>query len=157
MNSDVYKQGLLTIQDESSMLVGHALHVTNDDRVLDCCAAPGGKTTHIAELLSGSGEVYALDLHKQKVKLIDDQVMRLQLHNVKTAALDARKASEHFPAQSFDKILIDAPCSGFGVIRRKPDLKWVKKPKDVDQISAVQLKIFAFCSTTLKEKWHTYL
>lgn len=151
VHSEVYRQGFLTIQDESSMLVTRALNINKHDRVLDCCAAPGGKTTHIAEWLAGSGEVYSLDLHKHKVKLIVDHVKRLQLENVKTLTLDARQASKHFPTRSFDKLLVDAPCSGFGVVRRKPDIKWRKQPEDVKQMAALQLDILLAVAPLLKE------
>ena len=90
-HSESYKLGLLSIQDESSMLVAHALGASDDDVVLDCCAAPGGKTTHIAEGLT-TGQVYALDLHEHKVKLIKDSAERLGLRNIKTQVADSRES-----------------------------------------------------------------
>ena len=130
-NSAAFKMGLLTIQDESSMMVAHALGVTETQRVLDACAAPGGKSTHIAEKLNGTGIVISLDLHEHKVKLIRENAQRLGLKNIQSEALDSRKVQEHFEKESFDRILLDAPCSGLGVMRRKPDLKYTKKETDI--------------------------
>ncbi|RBW67507.1 16S rRNA (cytosine(967)-C(5))-methyltransferase RsmB [Bacillus taeanensis] len=145
-----FKEGYVTIQDESSMLVARALHPQQDERILDCCAAPGGKTTHIAELLRNTGEVTALDLHAHKIKLINQAVGRLKLNNVKTMTLDSRKAKESFNKESFDKILVDAPCTGFGVIHRKPDIKWSKQEEDIAAIQSVQLEILEAASSLLK-------
>ncbi|MDF0725235.1 16S rRNA (cytosine(967)-C(5))-methyltransferase RsmB [Cytobacillus sp. S13-E01] len=151
VHSTAFKQGLLTIQDESSMLVARALGVSINEKVLDSCAAPGGKTTHIAELLNNTGQVISLDLHEHKVRLIDQQVERLQLSNVTTKALDSRKVKEHFVEESFDKILVDAPCSGFGVIRRKPDIKFAKKESDIENLARIQLSILQAVSPLLKK------
>ena len=151
VHSTAFKQGLLTIQDESSMLVARALGVSINEKILDSCAAPGGKTTHIAELLNNTGQVVSLDLHEHKVRLIDQQVERLQLSNVTTKALDSRKVKEHFVEESFDKILVDAPCSGFGVIRRKPDIKFAKKESDIENLARIQLSILQAVSPLLKK------
>lgn len=138
-----YREGLLSIQDESSMLVGEAVDPEPGMKVLDCCAAPGGKTCHMAELMegTGSGEVIANDIHPHKAKLIADQAVRLGLHKVSTLSCDAAKLADRFPQESFDRILLDAPCSGFGVIRRKPDLKWSKRPEDVTDIAKLQREL----------------
>jgi 16S rRNA (cytosine967-C5)-methyltransferase len=146
-----FREGLLTIQDESSMLVGYALGVHEGDRVLDSCAAPGGKTTHIAELLRNTGQVIALDLHEHKVKLIQDQAERLQLSNVEARQMDSRTVRSHFSEESFDKILVDAPCSGFGGVRRKPEIKYNKKEEDVEQLAAIQLDILSAVAPLLKK------
>lgn len=148
-HSDSYKLGLLSIQDESSMLVGHAVGASGNDIVLDCCAAPGGKTTHIAEGLS-TGLVYALDLHEHKVKLIKEQADRLGLRNIKTQAADSRHVQDYFNKEGFDRILIDAPCSGLGVMRRKPDLKYTKSKDDIMKLSIVQKKLLAAAAPLLK-------
>ncbi|MGG3913191.1 16S rRNA (cytosine(967)-C(5))-methyltransferase RsmB [Rossellomorea vietnamensis] len=149
--TDAYRNGLCTIQDESSMLVSYALKLEKGMKVLDACAAPGGKTTHIAEKLSGTGEVHALDLHKHKVKLIDENASRLGLSNVHTAALDSRKAGERFEKGSFDRILVDAPCSGLGVLRRKPDIKYAKKETDLLSLQKIQLDILSAVAPLLKK------
>jgi 16S rRNA (cytosine967-C5)-methyltransferase len=151
VKTDAYRQGELTIQDESSMLVAHALELEKNMKVLDACAAPGGKTTHIAELLGGTGEVHALDLHKHKVKLIDENASRLGLSNIFTATLDSRKAGEKFERDSFDRILVDAPCSGFGVLRRKPDIKYAKKEADLHSLQKIQLDILSSVAPLLQK------
>ncbi|MDM5189571.1 16S rRNA (cytosine(967)-C(5))-methyltransferase RsmB [Bacillus sp. DX4.1] len=150
-HTEAFRQGFLSIQDESSMLVARALNPEAGDTVLDSCAAPGGKTTHIAELLNGTGQVMSLDLHPHKVRLIQQQAKRLDLDNVETKALDARKVQEHFENESFDKILVDAPCSGFGVIRRKPDIKLGKGKEDSERLSTIQLAILEKVAPLLKE------
>ncbi|WP_077617773.1 16S rRNA (cytosine(967)-C(5))-methyltransferase RsmB [Bacillus sinesaloumensis] len=146
-----FKEGYLSIQDESSMLVARALGVEENDHILDSCAAPGGKTTHIAELLRNTGKVYSLDLHEHKVKLINEAVTRLGLENVVTKAHDSRKAGEIFEPQFFDKILVDAPCSGFGVIRRKPDIKYSKTVSDNQHLAKIQIDILTEVSSLLKK------
>jgi protein phosphatase len=132
------------------MLAAYALDVKDGMSVLDCCAAPGGKTTHIAQLMNNTGSVIALDLHKHKVKLIEELVCRLGLTNVRAEALDSRKAKERFREASFDRILIDAPCSGLGVIRHKPDIKWRKSPDDINMLAVVQAEILETVAPLLK-------
>lgn len=150
-SSSAFKEGMLTIQDESSMLVAYALGVTKDETVLDACAAPGGKSTHIAEKMNNSGQVISLDLHEHKVKLINDNAGRLGLHNIKTRTMDSRQASENFPPEFFDRILLDAPCSGLGVMRRKPDMKYTKKEQDLSQLSKIQQKLLESVSPLVKK------
>lgn len=149
-HSESYKLGFLSIQDESSMLVAHALGASENDAVLDCCAAPGGKTTHIAEGLT-TGQVYALDLHEHKVKLIKDQAERLGLKNIKTQAADSRKVQELFNKEGFDRILVDAPCSGLGVMRRKPDLKYTKTKDDIIKLTSIQKKLLEAAAPLVKQ------
>jgi 16S rRNA (cytosine967-C5)-methyltransferase len=150
-HSQAFAEGLLTIQDESSMLVADALGVEEGNQVLDCCAAPGGKTTHIAELLHNTGMVVSLDLHEHKVKLIQEQVERLSLSNVTTKVMDSRNVHLHFQEESFEKILVDAPCSGFGVIRRKPDIKYAKNEDDITNLANIQLSILNAAAPLLKK------
>ncbi|WP_088033670.1 16S rRNA (cytosine(967)-C(5))-methyltransferase RsmB [Evansella clarkii] len=139
--TEAFRKGWLTIQDEGSMLVAFALAPAGGDRILDACAAPGGKSTHIAEKMNDEGEVVSLDIHKHKVGLIKEQKERLGLTIISPQVMDARKAHEFFEEEAFDKILVDAPCSGLGVIQRKPDLKWTKTPEDVARLSSIQKEI----------------
>lgn len=156
-NSDAFKNGLLTIQDESSMLVGYVLSPEKGEHILDCCAAPGGKSTHIGELLKNTGSVTSLDLHEHKVKLIKENAERLKLSNIKPRVLDSREASKVFESESFDKVLVDAPCSGLGVIRRKPDIKYVKTEEDVYALTSVQLQLLDEASKLVKKGgWLVY-
>jgi 16S rRNA (cytosine967-C5)-methyltransferase len=115
------------IQDESSMIP--TLRVEPGHRVLDMCAAPGGKSMHIAEHLQGKGTLVSVDLHPHKVTLISEQATRLGFENIETRTMDSRKLTDEYEEESFDRILVDAPCSGLGVIRRKPDIKYTKKKR----------------------------
>ncbi|GAQ00544.1 16S rRNA methyltransferase [Companilactobacillus farciminis] len=140
VNTDEFKDGLYTIQDESSMLVAPALDLKPDSRVLDACAAPGGKTTHIASYIK-DGEVTALDIHKHKTKLIRDNSQRMGYSDIiSTGAIDARKAKDVLNT-TFDRILVDAPCSGLGLIRRKPELRYFRQEEDLMNLQRVQLQI----------------
>lgn len=149
--TEAFTEGNLTIQDESSMLVARALNPQPGEMILDACAAPGGKSTHIAERMQGSGIVHSLDLHEHKVKLIKQQADRLGLNNIQAEALDSRKASEKFQPESFDRILVDAPCSGFGVLRRKPDIKYTKTSEDIERLAKLQLEILQEVAPLLKK------
>lgn len=136
-----FKDGLWTVQDESSMLVAAVADPIAGMKVLDCCAAPGGKTTHLAELMEGKGKVWANDLHPHKRALITAQSERLKLRNVEAITEDAAQLASRFDAGSMDVVLLDAPCSGFGVIRRKPEIKWTKTESDITDIAAVQRRL----------------
>jgi 16S rRNA (cytosine967-C5)-methyltransferase len=151
VQTGAFQQGLVTIQDESSMLVGRAVNPQKGETILDCCAAPGGKTTHLAELMNCEGKIVALDVHEHKLSLIQQQLERLHLSNVSLYVLDARHARSKFSDESFDRILVDAPCTGFGVIRRKPDIKWKKTGQDVIEMSRIQLEILEAVSPLLKK------
>ena len=150
-NSTCFRDGLLTIQDESSMLVAYALDVDEAHVVLDACAAPGGKSTHIAEKMKNEGEVLSIDLHEHKVKLIKQNADRLDLSTIKTKAMDSRKLDEALEKESFDRILLDAPCSGFGVMRRKPDMKYTKQEEDVKRLQNIQLDLLHSVMPLLKK------
>ena len=150
--SDYFKQGKLTIQDETSQLVAPALEVQPSDQVLDACAAPGGKTTHLASYLV-DGKITALDLYDHKLQLIQENAERLGVANkIQTKKLDASKVFETFGADAFDKILVDAPCSGIGLIRRKPDIKYNKDNADFASLQAIQLEILdGVCQSVRKD------
>ncbi|WP_078576210.1 16S rRNA (cytosine(967)-C(5))-methyltransferase RsmB [Salipaludibacillus agaradhaerens] len=141
VKTSAFKQGLVTIQDEGSMLVAKILAPNPTERVLDACAAPGGKSTHLAELMNDTGDIISVDIHAHKVKLIEQQKDRLQLKAIQGMVSDARELKESFPNEQFDKILVDAPCSGLGVIQRKPDLKWSKQSADVNRLAMIQDEI----------------
>lgn len=149
-HSESFKEGLITIQDESSMLVAYALGIEQNETILDACAAPGGKSTHIAEKLEETGQVISLDLHEHKVKLINENAARLGLKNIETKAMDSRRVQEAFEGSTFDRILLDAPCSGLGVMRRKPDMKYTKKEEDLDRLQSIQLQLLDSVTPLLK-------
>ncbi|MFT8320887.1 MAG: 16S rRNA (cytosine(967)-C(5))-methyltransferase RsmB [Bacillus sp. (in: firmicutes)] len=150
-NSSSFQKGLVTIQDESSMLVAYALDLKEPLTVLDACAAPGGKSTHIAEKMNNKGQVLSVDLHEHKVKLIRQNADRLELDTIETKVMDSRKLDEVLEEGSFDRILIDAPCSGFGVMRRKPDIKYTKAEKDIERLHTIQLQLLEKMSPLLKK------
>lgn len=140
-NTYLYKSGYVNVQDLSSMLVSKVLAPKKGERILDVCSAPGGKATHIAELMENIGEVIACDIHEHKVKLIEYHKNRLGLSCIKALLIDARLLTTKLEKESFDRVLVDAPCSGFGVIRRKPEIKYNKKPEDLDEIIQIQKEI----------------
>lgn len=146
-----YQRGGITIQDESSMLVARFLAPKRGMTVLDACAAPGGKTTHIAERMHDEGEIHAFDLHSKKLQLIKEQAKRLHLTSIRTKALDARKLPEFYDEPLFDRVLVDAPCSGLGIIRRKPEIKWQKKRADIERFPEIQLDILEQTSKLVKK------
>lgn len=150
-HSRSFQKGLVTIQDESSMLVGFAVGPEPHETILDACAAPGGKTTHLAELMNNTGEIQALDIHAHKLKLIEENAHRLQLSNIETKALDAREARRVFPDETFDRVLVDAPCSGFGVLKRKPDIKYRKNAEDIERLARIQLEILQSVAPLVKK------
>ncbi|ARK25727.1 16S rRNA (cytosine(967)-C(5))-methyltransferase [Sporosarcina sp. P37] len=149
-STEVFKQGLLTIQDESSMLPAIALQVEPGMRVLDMCAAPGGKTTHIAERMNDEGEIQAHDLHPHKLRLIEQNAQRLGLNSIHTNSGDSRALLDTYEARSFDRVLVDAPCSGLGVIRRKPEIKYKKTLQDIQNLSVIQKELLQVASRLVK-------
>ncbi|HFI0214396.1 TPA: 16S rRNA (cytosine(967)-C(5))-methyltransferase RsmB [Streptococcus suis] len=148
--TDYFKQGLITIQDETSQLVAPTLQIQGDERILDACAAPGGKTCHMGSYLT-SGKILALDLYEHKLALIEENAQRLGLADkIETKRLDASRVHEEFGPDTFDKILVDAPCSGMGLIRRKPDIRYNKAAMDFDSLKAIQLQILDSVCQSLK-------
>ena len=139
-NNELFREGLITVQDESAMLVSPLLDLKPGDIALDLCAAPGGKTTHIAELLENEGKVYSFDLHENKLSLINENLERLGLNNVEVEAMDATKLNPKYVACA-DKVLIDVPCSGLGIIRKKPEIKWNKSRKSLKDLVPTQRAI----------------
>ena len=148
---DLFSEGAITIQDESSQLVAPTLNLKDHEQVLDACAAPGGKTAHMASYLT-TGQVTALDLYVHKLDLIQENAQRLGVADrVQTQKLDARKVHEFFGRDSFDKILVDAPCSGIGLLRRKPDIKYNKETADFTSLQEIQLEILGSVCQTLRK------
>lgn len=149
--TNAFKAGEITIQDESSQLVAPQMELTGEEQVLDACAAPGGKTTHLATYLT-TGQITALDLYDHKLALIKQNARRQQvLDKISTQKWDARQIFEHFGAERFDRILVDAPCSGIGLIRRKPDIRYRKETTDFENLQKIQLEILSSASKSLKK------
>ena len=151
INHSLFQTGGLTIQDQSSMLVVELMDILPDQQVLDACSAPGGKTTHIGEKMNNTGHVYAYDLHENKVNLVKEQAEKLGLINVRTNASDGRDLVNKHEPETFDRILIDAPCSGFGVVREKPEIKYNKTEADVDQLVHLQYELLENIAPLLKK------
>lgn len=149
--TDLFKEGKITIQDSAASLAVDAFDFNGDEKVLDACAAPGGKTVQIAEHLI-TGTVTALDIHENKLSLIKTAAKRLKVsEKVKTKACDARLAKNYFSQKQFDKILVDAPCSGLGLIRRKPEIRYEKSLADIEHLSKIQLDILNSVAPLLVE------
>ena len=143
------RAGLCQVQDESSMTAARLLNPQAGEFVIDACAAPGGKTTHLAELMQNRGRIVATDIYETKIKHIKQNAERLGITIIEPLLLDARKLGDKFPEQA-DKVLVDAPCSGLGVLRRKADLRWKKNPDELKKLPALQEKILESAAKTLK-------
>ncbi|MDI6871539.1 MAG: 16S rRNA (cytosine(967)-C(5))-methyltransferase RsmB [Bacillota bacterium] len=144
-------KGLVQVQDEASMLIAHLVAPEPGERVLDAAAAPGGKATHLAELMDDRGEVRALDVHPGKLRLISENAARLGLSSVRPelrSALELAEAADW--SRSFDRALLDAPCTGLGVLRRRPDARWRKEPGDVAALSAQQRQLLRSVAQTVR-------
>lgn len=150
LKTDLLESGEVTVQDTSSMLAAKAVEAKPGMIVLDTCSAPGGKTTFLGEVMQGKGDIYAYDLHQNKLNLIKKSASRLGISNIHTEAKDARTLQSVHEAETFDRILIDAPCSGFGVIRSKPDIKYQKTEKDIVQLKQVQHDILNHVAPLVK-------
>lgn len=149
IHTQEFKDGKIVVQDGASFLAGKLLNPQKDEIVLDCCSAPGSKTSVLAEIMKNSGEIYALDIHPHKIKLIEENMQKLGVTNVKTMVLDARNIDKL--DLEFDKILVDAPCSGFGVLRKKPEALYNKTLKNIDELADLQLEILETASKKLKK------
>jgi 16S rRNA (cytosine967-C5)-methyltransferase len=137
-----YREGKVTVQDEGAMLIAPLLQVRPGNRVLDLCAAPGGKTTHIAEEMRDQGRIDAVDIHPHKLGLLRKAAVRLGLRSIWTVLADGRELVNRpdFRA-SFDAVLLDAPCSGLGVLRHRPDIRWRRTEGDVRQLADLQRQL----------------
>ncbi|MGE5508730.1 MAG: 16S rRNA (cytosine(967)-C(5))-methyltransferase RsmB [Chitinophagales bacterium] len=144
-------EGLAQVQDEASMLVARLAAPEPGHRVLDCASAPGGKATHLAELMGDSGHVCAFDVHPGKLRLVEENAARLGLRSVQTAVVDALAVGS-LPefAEAFDRCLLDAPCTGLGVLRRKADSRWRKAEGDIPALARQQGAMLASAARTVK-------
>ncbi|WP_436957363.1 16S rRNA (cytosine(967)-C(5))-methyltransferase RsmB [Staphylococcus sp. AS1337] len=137
IESRLFKDGLVSIQDKSSMFVGEVMSLKEGDKVLDACSAPGGKACHMAEILNGTGQVDATDIHEHKIDLIDFNIKKLRLSNISAFEHDATEKYD----KVYDKILVDAPCSGLGVLRHKPEIKYEQSQHSIQSLVEIQLEI----------------
>lgn len=143
------REGLFQIQDESSMLVAHVLDPSPGDFIIDACGAPGGKSTHIATLMENKGRVLSTDIYEHKLALTCENAQRLGLTNIETQLLDATALGDKYPKQA-DKVLVDAPCSGLGVLRRKADSRWKKNESMFKELPVLQKAILKSAAECVK-------
>lgn len=161
------------IQDEASQLVAHLLAPKPGEVILDACAAPGGKTTHMAELMGNDGRIYAIDKHRARLKSVVNVAKRLGVNIITPVAIDATKLRLQpklkgvdtpvntqdglglndglIPEEGFDGVLVDAPCSGLGVLRRTPDIKYKRTLRDIKDLAKTQLELLTFLAGFVKE------
>ncbi|PKL84202.1 MAG: 16S rRNA (cytosine(967)-C(5))-methyltransferase RsmB [Ignavibacteriae bacterium HGW-Ignavibacteriae-3] len=145
---EYFRKGYFSVQDESTGLPIKLLDVKPEMRVLDLCAAPGGKTAFLADLMQNKGEIVALDRFESRLKILKKNLERLKVTNVKTITIDANDYSDE---KGFDRVLIDAPCSGLGTLTKKPDLKWKRDLGDIRNIVNIQYELLKKGAALLKQ------
>lgn len=138
LNDPYLSEGKYYIQDESSALVGYALQVEPGQRVYDLCSAPGGKATHLAQLMEDQGQITCFDVNPNRLKLVDENVERLGISCITTEVGDA---TQELSLPQVERVLVDAPCSGLGTMRHRPDIRWRKNLEEVLELAAIQRKI----------------
>ena len=147
--SEEFKTGKIIAQDASSYLAAKNLGVLSNELALDICAAPGGKTAVLAEQMENKGEIIAIDIHQHKIKLIETNMKKLGIDIVKAIVMDARNVNKQ--GRKFDKILVDVPCSGYGVIRKKPEILYSKNRENIEELAKLQLEILNSAADILKD------
>jgi 16S rRNA (cytosine967-C5)-methyltransferase len=149
--TDAFKEGLFEVQDASSQLVAPMLDVSPGQRVVDACAGAGGKSLHLASLMENKGQLIALDIYANKLHELKRRARRNGAHNLETRLIDSTKVIKKLHNKA-DRVLIDAPCTGLGVLRRNPDTKWKLQPGDLEKILTTQRQILADYSKMVAEK-----
>jgi 16S rRNA (cytosine967-C5)-methyltransferase len=144
---DFLSKGWITVQDVSTAFPVLALQPKSDEIILDMCAAPGGKTTFIAEKMQNKGRILALDLHLSRIKIVHENMQRMNFSNYFAMVADGNQIPS---GMQFDKILIDAPCSGFGVLNKRVDLKWKRTEQDIRNMKKIQLNLLTSAAQALK-------
>lgn len=147
--TDAFKKGFFEVQDASSQLVAEMLDVKPGMKVVDTCCGAGGKTLHIASLMENKGQIIAMDIYESKLKKLKIRARRNGVHNVDMRVIDSTKPIKKLHNKA-DRVLIDAPCSGLGVLRRNPDAKWKLEPEFLDQIRGVQQEVLQQYSKMVK-------
>jgi 16S rRNA (cytosine967-C5)-methyltransferase len=144
-----FAEGWYSVQDSSAQLVSHFLNPQPGETIIDACAAPGGKTTHIAELMGDRGLIFGWDSHSKRLQKLQENLSRLQLNSVKVETVDSSK-SDKFNHQA-DRVLVDAPCSGLGTLHKRPDIRWRQNPEKIKELSQLQTKILDNASKGVKQ------
>lgn len=150
VQSELFIDGKIIIQDESSQKVVEMLELSEGMNVLDCCSAPGTKTSQIAMVMNNTGHIVAGELHEHRTLLVSQLLTKMGITNTDVMQMDATRVEEYVDGQLFDRILMDVPCSGLGVLKRKPDIKLRCTPTSIDEIANTQRKILKSCSKLLK-------
>lgn len=150
LNSNWFKDGFISVQDEGAQLIVELLNPQQGEIILDACAAPGGKSAYLAELSHDQATIIAADSESERLLRISETCTRLGLESIKPVCTDLTKALPPEIPQSYDAILVDAPCSGLGVIRRRADLRWRKSLEESIKLATIQLQILTNCSRYLK-------
>ncbi len=146
-SSKEYREGKFIAQDIAAMMAVEALSLKKGQTTIDVCAAPGGKTTHMAELMENAGSITAFDIHPHKVEIIRKNAKRMGIDIIDAQTFDASQIKEELIGTA-DKVLADVPCSGLGIIRRKPDIKWNKE--DISELPILQYRILENAARYLK-------
>ncbi|MBQ8808396.1 MAG: 16S rRNA (cytosine(967)-C(5))-methyltransferase RsmB [Clostridia bacterium] len=149
-NTELFKNGSIAVQDGASQKAVMALDIKEGMKVLDLCSAPGGKTAFIAQLLKNTGSVTSCDIHAHKIELIQNNLNRLGITNTTVCQNDATIIRDDFK-DCFDRVLADVPCSGLGVLRRKPDIKWSKELPDGISLAKIQRSILENAALYVKK------
>ncbi len=144
-----YDDGLFFIQDEASMMVAKSLGVLPNMKVIDVCSAPGGKSTHIAQIMENKGEIVAFDIYEHKLNKIEQNATRLGIDIIHTYKHDSKEINSKY-IEFADRVLVDAPCSGFGIIRRKPEIKYSRTLEDIHELTKIQYEILESSSKYVK-------
>ena len=147
--TDAFQEGLFEVQDASSQLVAEYLEVEPGMKVVDTCAGAGGKTLHLASLMENKGQIIAMDIYESKLKKLKIRARRNGVHNIALKVIDSTKPIKKLHGKA-DRVLIDAPCSGLGVLRRNPDAKWKLQPEFIDNIKKVQKDVLEQYSKMVK-------
>ena len=147
--TDIFQKGYFEVQDASSQLVAEYLDVEPGMKVIDTCAGAGGKTLHIASLMKNKGQIIAMDIYESKLRKLKVRARRNKAHNIDTRIIDSTKPIKKLHGKA-DRVLIDAPCSGLGVLRRNPDSKWKLQPEFLENIKKTQQDILQQYSTMVK-------
>ena len=145
-----FHDGRFQVQGESAQLIAYLLEAKPGERILDACAAPGGKTTHIAELMDDRGQIIAADISARGIKRITENCRRLGLRSVEAFQADVTQELRAPVGQSYDRILIDAPCSGFGTLRSHPEIKWNRSRSDAMRLATLQKKLLIRAASYLR-------
>ncbi|NIS63406.1 MAG: 16S rRNA (cytosine(967)-C(5))-methyltransferase RsmB, partial [Proteobacteria bacterium] len=149
-----FREGWFQVQDESSQLVGHIVDPKPGERILDACAAPGGKTTHLAQLMGNRGRIYAADISTRRLSLLKENCHRLGVNIVTALRNDLTKPLVLGSKRGFDRILVDPPCSGLGTLWRNPDIKWKRKEGEISKFSGMQRAILHYVAPSVKKGGH---